>query len=572
MTTKKMSTGQAVVDALKEEQVEFVFGLAGTHVLALFNALADAPQIRHIVVKHESNAAFMAGMVGYLTGRPGVAMVTAGPGATNSLSGVGQAYAASLPMVHISGDVPLNAGNEAYHGVDRRDFLHRMFRDITKWSVRVERPEDILDILSRAFALACSGRPGPVHVDIPWDIAGTTEVEFASYQRSPVEKQEPPGELVQQVYQGLLEAQRPIICAGRGVLVHHAGKELLALAEAVSAPVICTNYGDGAMAHDHPLFVGTFSEWSGNPFVWELLEESDFLLAVGLRSDTLMTTMLAEHAPEKAILVALDEPHTLGPVPGLATVVPSDTKLFLSYLLAHADEQGQSWHKSGDPATLNRISQHWGAWEKGLATHMAAYDEVQPLHFGRVGMELARALDEDAILVGGVGNHTIWARTMMPIRNRESFIEEASWGTMGSELPGGIAAKLVYPDRQVVVITGDGSLLMAAPDFVTAVEAGANILVVVLNDSRYGIINAIQQRQFQRSYGDEIGTINFAGYAQSFGATGIRVESPEELPDAVTRSLALSAKTPVILDVVCDYRYRWPNREAILTSGGSDRE
>ena len=175
MTTKRMSAGQAVVEALKEEQVEFVFGLAGTHVLALYNALADAPEIRHVVVKHESNAAFMAGMVGYLTGRPGVAMVTAGPGATNSLSGVGQAYAASLPMVHISGDVPLNAGNEAYHGVDRRDFLHRMFRDITKWSVHIERAEDIPAILSRAFALAASGRPGPVVIDIPKDITRPDE-------------------------------------------------------------------------------------------------------------------------------------------------------------------------------------------------------------------------------------------------------------------------------------------------------------------------------------------------------------------------------------------------------------
>ena len=203
---------------------------------------------------------------------------------------------------------------------------------------------------------------------------------------------------------------------------------------------------------------------------------------------------------------------------------------------------------------------------------MAAYEKAKPLHFGQVAMEMAKALDEDAIVVGGVGNHTIWARTMLPVRDRESFIEEASWGTMGGELPGGIAAKLVHPNRQVVVVTGDGSLLMAAPDFVTTVEAGANILVVVLNDSRYGIINAIQQRQFQRSYGDEIGAIDFAGFAESFGATGIRVESPEELAEAVARSLALSAETPVVLDVVCDYKYRWPDRDAILASGGSDKK
>jgi acetolactate synthase-1/2/3 large subunit len=238
MTVRKTSAAQAVVDALIAEKVEFVFGLTGTHVLPLFDALADAHQLRHIVTKHESNAAFMAGMVGHLTGRPGVALVTAGPGATNSLTGVAQAYAASLPLVHISGDVPLHAGNEAYHGVDRRDFLHRMFADVTKWSARVERPEEIPDFLSRAFAVAASGRPGPVHVDIPWDIVEATEVKVAPYRASPVEKQAPPQEVVERVRLALMAARRPMICAGRGVLVQRAEEELLALAEALSAPVL----------------------------------------------------------------------------------------------------------------------------------------------------------------------------------------------------------------------------------------------------------------------------------------------------------------------------------------------
>jgi acetolactate synthase-1/2/3 large subunit len=563
MTPKKTSAAQAVVDALTAEQVKFVFGLAGTHVLPIFDSLADAHQIRHIVAKHESNAAFMAGMYGYLTGRPGVALVTAGPGATNSLTGVAQAYSASLPMVHISGDVPLSAGNEAYHGVDRRDFLHKMFADVTKLSVRIERAEDIPGILSRAFALAASGRPGPVHVDIPWDIVGATDIETAQYQPSPVEKQSPPEDLVQQVRRALMAARRPMICAGRGVLIHRAEKELLALAEAISAPVLCTSYGNGAIAHDHPLFVGTFSEWSEDPFAWNLLGESDFLLALGLRSGTLMTDLLVKHAPADTILVALDEPHTLRPVGGMTAVVPSDSQLFLSRLMAYADE----FRRPPARSIRAHIARHWECWDRGLARHMAASENAKPLHFGRVGQELARRLDQNAIVVGGVGNHTIWARTMLPTRNRESFIDEASWGTMGSELAGGIAAKLVHPRRQVVVITGDGSLLMAAPDFVTAVETRANILVVVLNDSRYGIIAAIQLQRFQRSFGDEIGAIDFARFAESFGATGIRVESPEALPDAVTRSLILSTETPVILDVVCNYKYRWPDRDAILASG-----
>ncbi len=562
MTAKNMSAAQAVVEALKEENVEFVFGLTGSHVLPIFDALADAPQLRHIVVKHESNAAFMAGMYGYLTGRPGVALVTAGPGATNSLTGVAQAYASSLPLVHISGDVPLNAGNEAYHGVDRADFLHKMFADITKWSVRVERAEDIPEILSRAFALAASGRPGPVHVDIPVDIVGAKTIEMPAYQSSAVKKQSPPEDLVNQVRQALKAARRPVICAGRGVLVQRAEAELAALAEAVSAPVCCTIYGDGAMAHDHPLFVGTFSEWSGDSFVWELLAEADFLLAVGLRSDTTLTDALAKRAPGKAILVALDEPHTLRPVTGM-TAVASDSQLFLSRLLAPAGE----FRRAPDSSLQTRIARHKETFQKGLVGHIATFEQSQPLHFGRVAQELATCLDPDAIVVSGVGLHNIWAHTMLPIRNRESFIQEASWGTMGGELAGGIAAKLVHPERQVVVITGDGSLLMAAPDFITAVETQANILVVVLNDSRYGIITTMQRGQFQRSFGDELGKIDFVRFAESFGASGVRLKAPEAIPDAMAHALFSSSQTPVILDVVCSYEYRWPDREAILAAG-----
>jgi len=557
------SAARATVEALKAEGVEFVFGLAGSHVLPIFDALADTPEIRHVVVKHESNAAFMAGMYGYLTGRPGVALVTAGPGATNALSGVAQAHASSLPMVHISGGVPLGSGNEAFHGVDREDFLQKMFTQVTKWSVRVERATEIPAVLSRAFALAASGRPGPVHVEVPMDVAQASGIATQPYQPSPVEKQSPPEAVVRQVRQALAAARRPAICAGRGVLVHRAEAELAALAEALSAPVLCSNYGSGAIADDHPLAVGTFSEWTKNPFAWELLAESDFLLIVGLRSNTRMTDVLAQHAPAHTIFVALDEPHTLRPVKGATNVVASDSRLFLSHLLAHASE----FRRPADRTLWARIARHKETFQRGLASHMATLENARPLHFGRVAQELAARLEKDAIVVSGVGNHNLWGRIMLPVRGRESFIQEASWGTMGAELAGGIAAKLVYPGRQVVVITGDGSLLMGASDFVTAVETGANVLVVVLNDSRYGMITTLQQRRFHRSFGDQIGVIDLARFAKSFGAAGVRVESPEALPGAVARALAASAQSPVILDAVCSHEHPWPDRKAILAAG-----
>jgi thiamine pyrophosphate-dependent acetolactate synthase large subunit-like protein len=198
---------------------------------------------------------------------------------------------------------------------------------------------------------------------------------------------------------------------------------------------------------------------------------------------------------------------------------------------------------------------------------MVEYADAKPLHFGRVCMELGRHMDKDAIITAGVGHHSIWAREMLPIRNRESFIQEVSWGAMGGELGAGIAAKLLYPERQVVVITGDGSLLMAICELVTAVETGANILVVVLNDSRYGIISTMQHEFYERSFGDEIGAIDFARIAEGYGAIGIRVESPRDLPEAVARALESSTRSAVLLDVVCDHRYCWPDRPALLAAG-----
>ena len=563
MTDQITTTAQAVLDAFINEKVAYVFGLTGSHVLSITDDLVDVPHIRHIVSKHESHAAYMAGMYGYLTGRPGVVLVTAGPGATNSISGVAQAYAASLPMVHISGDVPLNAGNEAFHGVDRADFLHRMFRDITKWSVRIEQAEDIPGVLSRAFALAVSGRPGPVHVDIPLDIARAADLNIPPYRSSPVEKLVPARELIDRVRAALKTAALPLLCAGRGVLTYSAGKELQTLAESIGAPVICTEYAQGAIDQDHPLFAGSISEWTPNPMANELLSEADFVLAVGMRSNTLLTDILVEHGPSNTILAALDEPATLQPLPELAMVEAADTRLFLSQMSEYRDE----FHGSIGSRRREQIARHRQAYKKGLMMSMAGFADTKPLHFGRVCLDLSRRVDGDAIITGGVGHHNIWAREMFPIRNRESFIQEASWGAMGAELGAGIAAKLLHPGRQVIVITGDGSLLMAISDLVTAVESGANILVVVLNDSRYGIICTMQHEFYDRSFGDQIGAIDFAQIAEGYGAVGIRVEEPGNLPGALNRALDSVARSTVLLDVVCDHRYCWPDRPAILKAG-----
>jgi acetolactate synthase-1/2/3 large subunit len=563
MGNKKYSVADAVVNALIAEKVEFVFGLVGSHILPIYNALADAPQIRHINTKHEGNAAFMAGMVGHLTGRPGVVLVTAGPGAVNSLTGVAQAYASSYPMVHISGTVPTGSGNEAFHGVDQADFLHKMFLDITKWSVRVERGEDLPAVLSRAFALAVSGRPGPVHVDIPMDVVLQEIEEVPAYQISTIMKTNPSRESVDRVRQALADAKNPMICAGRGVLIHRGEQRLLELAEAIEAPVLTTTFAHGVIPRDHPLYVGSFNDWNATPIGWELLEEADLLLVIGMRTNTFMTKRLRKRAKGDVIVVSFDQPEELQLTGENDQIFPADSQLFLSALLDHHGE----FSRPQNDGLRRRINDAFSALEKGLTSLADEMIYTVPMHPCLVTRHLGEQLRDDALVFSGVGNHNSWSSLMLPIRQRDSFIAEGAWGTMGSELPAGIAAKLLYPDRQVVVVIGDGSFLMAASDFVTAVQEQCNILVVVYNDSRYGMINFMQHMDHGRSFGDRIAETNYAALAESFSAVGLRVEHPDDLPQMMEQARKASAHNVVLLDVVCDYRYGWPDVPAIIRSG-----
>jgi acetolactate synthase-1/2/3 large subunit len=557
------TASQSVVEALDKEGVEYVFGLTGTHVLPIFDALADKPHIRHITVKHESAAAYMASTYGFLTGRPGVALVTAGPGATNSLTGVAQAYAASHPMVHITGTVPIGSTNEPFHGVDRDDFLHPLFGDVTKWTTRIEQPEEIPEVLSKAFTLAASGRPGPVHVDIPENLLRSETPIDAPYHPSEARGIEPEAERLEELLRDLSQAERPMIVAGRGVLVHRAEQELALLAETISAPVLTTIYGDGALPDEHPMALGFFDEWWGNQLAWELMAESDFLLVLGMRSDTLMAKELGEHAPDQVCFVALDSPLTLQPVPWARATWISDIRLLLVELLTRES----AISRNQDEGLISRIHRYKQGLERGREAYLEGYEVASPLHFGHVLRELSGHLAADAIALSGWGNNRFWGRLMLPVHGRDSFIGEASWGTMGFEVPGGVAAKLVHPDRPVVPITGDGALLMVLGDFLTAVENQANILVVVMNDSRYSNIWQLQKREFGRAYGDRIGPVNFAALAESMGGAGVRLERPEEIPTAVRQALELSSHSPVILDAVCDPQFGWPEPSEILALG-----
>src|SRR5579884_32937 len=307
-TARQLRPGQIAVEVLRANGVDVVFGLNGEHVLGLSDALAGAPDIRHVTVKHENNAAIAAEAYGRLTGRPGVVTVTAGPGATNSLSGVAGAYATGSPVVHISGGVPVGADLESFHGVDDPDILEKAFAPATKWSVRVTDPHRVADVLTRAFALAVAGRPGPVHVELARNVLDGGPIAAPAIQPASTPPAEPAADLDRLIAR--IDAASTIaIVAGKGAWWPAVSAELPTLAEALGAPVAYTWDGHAAMPTGHPLHLGMYrGEWS-HPEVLAYLRQSDLVLGVGIRPGTEAARALPPECGGPFVcLMAADDP------------------------------------------------------------------------------------------------------------------------------------------------------------------------------------------------------------------------------------------------------------------------
>jgi thiamine pyrophosphate-dependent acetolactate synthase large subunit-like protein len=302
-----------------------------------------------------------------------------------------------------------------------------------------------------------------------------------------------------------------------------------------------------------------------------MLAAADLILMLGIRAGTEVAADVAKQTKANIAYVGFDDPREPEPNdeargdawPGAAVSSVADCRLFLEALLPELSGPVGGW---GD-AAREQIATYRQGLARGLEALWHEYRDRRPVHFGLATAELAQRLRPDAVVLGGMGNHNVWARRAVPVLHPFSQLLEGMWGSMGSELPGAIIAKLLFPERQVVALTGDGSFLMACSDFGTAVEEGANIVVMILNDSGYGMIEQMQEHRYGRSYGARIGAVDFARFAESFGAAGVRVEDPRELPEALDRALALAEARPVIVDVVSYSRYTIPDIEELLAYG-----
>jgi len=546
-----MHAGEAVAEALREEGVERVYSVPGSHIHPIYDGLSRVKSIRMVTCKQEPNVSLMADAYGRLTGKPGVCVVTAGPGCINSMAGVAQAYGAASPLVHISGAVPLKADLEAFHGVDDPAFIHEMFTKVTKWSARVERIEDIPDVMAKAFHIARSGRPGPVHVELPRlsdyseFILQEAPAVLPAYQSLPIQIAKPDAKDVERFARRLMESRSPVIAAGKGIIRKRAMGELAELSLRLQAPVVFAQDAIGVIPEAHPLFAGHFQHYRSHPLCIEALKHTDLVLGVGLRAGTAELSELRGRAPEKnLILIGFDD----GPdsrYQGKDQRV-ADPKLFLVALL----ERLGDYRRPRDEALIRRLSEGKAAHRASIAAQNEPHKGEQPIHPGVLMDAMNAVLDDNAVVASDVGNCQMWARTFRRIANPESFMQSGVWNAMSYGLPTAIVAKMEFPGRDVVALAGDGAFLMTCGDLPTAAEYGANILMIVLNDGAFGQTFMQQSNIYGHTYGTSFRSPDFVQIAKACGAEGIRVSDPKACEGALRQGLAATKMKPALVEVM----------------------
>jgi acetolactate synthase-1/2/3 large subunit len=552
-TGRMVAPGHAAIEVLKANGVEVVFGLNGDHVLRLYDGLADLGGITHVTVKHENNAALAAEAYGRLTGRPGVAITTAGPGALNSISGVASAMASGAPLVSLTGAVPNDAALETFHGVDLVDFTERAFAPLAKSSRRVTRAADIQGAIGDAFGLAVAGRPGPTHVEVTRDVLEGDPFEAAPPVSVPAVSAEVAPDL-DRALERIRAAHRPVIVAGKGAWYPLASAALIALAEALEAPVCHTWEGHGAMPTVHPLSLGPYRVLETHPAVLAELGAADLIVGVGVRIGTEpFRALQADYGDGLLILDAADAPTreygpAIGSVPSLAAslralaaaVRPSPSAGFIRATCADAQR----------------------SLARGLEVEMERYAGTRPWHIGRAIAALSERLTPEMVVTSDVSNVKLWVPFQLRTFGPHSHVQAGSWGTMGYALPAALGAAFAHPGRKVVGLAGDASFLMSSSDLVTLAQHRLPVVIGVHHDGRIGMINYMQTIAGREPYATEIGEVDYARMAEAAGLKGIRVSDPSGIGAAWDAALAEDG--PVLIEFMAGHDFPRPSLQRFV--------
>ena len=529
------SGAQILIEGLKEQGVDIIFGYPGGVVLPIYDELYDS-DIRHILVRHEQAAIHAADGYARASGKTGVCLATSGPGACNLVTGLATAYMDSIPVVALTGQVPtMLLGNDAFQESD----ITGITMPVTKHNYLVQDVRDLKRIIREAFFIAGTGRKGPVLIDIPKDVSTTKIIdEDGPDQQIRLRGYKPTyqghGKQIQKAIEALNAAQRPIIYAGGGVISSNASIELVELAERMGIPIATTLMGLGCIPADHPLNLGMLG-MHGTEYANYAITESDLLFSIGVRFDDRVTGNLATFAPNAKIIHIDIDPAEIGKNKPVDVPIVGDAKIILTELLKKI--------QAGPPHP--EWSEKVQAWK---VTHPLRFKEDGQLRPQMVIRKLAEILGPRGVIVSEVGQNQMWTAQYFRFSRPRQWISSGGLGTMGYGFPAAMGAQYACPDEPVVVIAGDGSFQMNIQELGTIAQYQIPVKVVILNNRFLGMVRQWQELFYERRYSyTELPEVDFAKIAQAYGIGAETVTKVGEVETALRR--ALDHAGPYLLDI-----------------------
>ncbi len=533
-----MRAADAIVKALEKEGVKHIFGIPGGAIIEVYDALFDSG-IRHILTRHEQAAVHAADGYARATGKTGVAFATSGPGATNTVTGIATAYMDSSPVVVMTGQVARSLiGNDAFQEAD----IAGITMPITKHNYLVTDEKQLLKIIKEAFHIASTGRPGPVLIDLPKDVT-LADIEFDYPEKVELVGYKPKyvghPRQIKRAAELIMQAERPVIMAGGGVILSNASEELTKLAETIPAYVVTSLMGKGAIPETHPLALG-FVGMHGAKYANYAVQESDLIIAVGIRFSDRTTGRLSSFAPYAKIIHIDVDPAEIGKNVRVDVPIVGDAKLVLRELIRYIQyRQRKEWEDKVE------------GWRKAHPLRYRKDDErVKPQHV----IETVYELQPDAIVTTEVGQNQMWAAQYFKVRYPRQFITSGGLGTMGFGFPAAMGAKVAFPEKTVVDIAGDGSFLMNIQELATCVDFGIAVKVVILNNMFLGMVRQWQELFYDERYSAtclRCKEMSFEKIAEGFGAIGMTVERPSEVEETLKEAFEID-DAPVIMDFRVD--------------------
>ncbi|MDP3008641.1 MAG: acetolactate synthase 3 large subunit [Methylococcales bacterium] len=545
----ELSGAQILLQSLADEGVEYIFGYPGGAVLHIYDAIFQQEAVKHILVRHEQGATHAADGYARATGKPGVVLVTSGPGATNAVTGIATAYMDSIPMVIISGQVSSPViGSDAFQEVD----MVGITRPCVKHNFLVKDVTKLAETIKKAFYVATTGRPGPVVVDIPKDItAPNITVPYKYPKKISLRSYNPvvnvAKEQIKAAVELLLSANKPMIYAGGGVVLGEASSELTDFTRHLGYPITNTLMGLGAYPATDKQFVGMLG-MHGTYEANMAMHESDVIIAIGARFDDRVTGKLDEFCPyAKIIHIDIDPASISKTIKKIAIPIVGDVKPVLKQLLECLKESKKKPNKKA-------LETWWKQIDEWRGVQSLEYDRTSDLIKPQYVIEqLYQVTKGDAYVTSDVGQHQMWAAQYYLFDKPRRWINSGGLGTMGFGLPAAIGVKLAFPDADVACVTGEASIQMCIQELSTALQFKTPVKIINLNNRYMGMVRQWQEFSYQSRYSHSyMDTIpDFVKLAEAYGHVGIRIDKPEEVRPALEQAFAMKDRT-VFLDIMTD--------------------